>query len=94
MTKADIAERIQANTGMTKKDSLDILEGVLSILKDTLETGEKIKIAGFGNFDVKHKNDRKGRNPITGESLTIESRKILSFKPSTVLKAAINQASE
>lgn len=91
MTKADIAERIQSNTGMSKKESLEMLEGVFSIMKKTLEAGEKIKVTGFGNFEVKQKNNRKGRNPQTGDSITIEARKILSFKPSMVLKAAINK---
>ncbi len=86
MTKADIAERIHANTDLSKKDSLDMLELVLSIMKDTLETGEKIKVAGFGNFEVKHKKARRGRNPSTGESITLEARKIVGFKVSTVLK--------
>lgn len=91
MTKADIAKRIQANTGMSKKDSLDMLELVLSILKDTLEAGEKIKISGFGNFEIKQKKDRKGRNPQTAETITIEARKILSFKPSMLLRQAMNK---
>jgi len=56
-----------------------------------LETGEKIKVAGFGNFEIKQKQNRIGRNPQTGESLTIEARRILTFKPSAVLKQAINK---
>lgn len=90
MTKADFAELIQAKTDLSKKDSLDMLELVLSIMKDTLEAGEKIKISGFGNFEVKQKKDRRGRNPQTAETITIEARKILRFKPSMVLKTAIN----
>lgn len=91
MTKVDIVERIRTSTNIARKDSLDIVETVLSIMKDTLETGEKIKIAGFGNFEVKEKKDRNGRNPHTGEAITIEARKILTFKPSMVLKQAINK---
>jgi len=64
---------------------------VFSIIKDTLETGEKIKIAGFGNFVVKAKADRRGRNPQTGEAITIEARKVLTFKPSMILKEAVNK---
>jgi integration host factor subunit alpha len=90
MTKADIAERIHLNTGMLKKDAMDMLELVLSVMKDTLEAGEKIKISGFGNFIVNHKKDRRGRNPQTGDDMTIEARRTLSFKPSEVLKIAIN----
>jgi integration host factor subunit alpha len=90
MTKADIAERIHNSTGLSKKDSIDMLEAVLSIMKSTLETRDKIKIQGFGNFEVKQKKDRNGRNPRTGESLTIEARRILTFKPSTILRNSIN----
>ena len=90
MTKADIAERIQANTGFTKKDSTDMLEFVFSIMKNTLEAGEKIKIAGFGNFEVKQKADRRGRNPVTGEEMTIVARRVITFKPSHILKDAVN----
>jgi integration host factor subunit alpha len=91
MTKADIVNRIQAETSLTRKESADILESVLSIMKTTLETGEKVKIAGFGNFEVKQKKDRIGRNPQTGETITIEARRILTFKPSVMLKNAINR---
>ncbi|MDD2229639.1 MAG: integration host factor subunit alpha [Candidatus Cloacimonetes bacterium] len=91
MTKADIAEKIRTTTGLSKKDSVAMLEAVFSIMKSTLETGEKIKVAGFGNFEVKQKKDRKGRNPQTGETITIEARKILSFKPSMLLRQAMNK---
>ena len=86
MTKADLVERIQAKTGFTKKDSADMLEAVFSTIKNTLVNGEKIKIAGFGNFEVKQKKDRTGRNLQTGESITIKARRILTFKPSMLLK--------
>lgn len=91
MTKADIAEKIHTTTGLSKKDSVAMLEAVFSIMKSTLESGEKIKVAGFGNFEVKQKKDRKGRNPQTGESITIEARRILAFKPSMVLRQAVNK---
>ena len=91
MTKADIAERIQSATGFTKKESSELLEAVFSIMKNTLEAGENLKISGFGNFVVKQKKDRRGRNPQTGETITIEARRILSFKPSHILKANINK---
>ena len=91
MTKADIVEKIQTATGLTKKDSAEIMEAVFSIMKSTLESGEKLKIQGFGNFEVKQKNDRLGRNPQTGEAMTIAARQVLTFKPSTLLKQAINK---
>jgi integration host factor subunit alpha len=90
MTKADIVERIQTKTHSTKKESVDLLESVFSLMKQTLASGEDIKISGFGKFEVKQKNDRRGRNPATGETITIEGRRILTFKLSTTLKERIN----
>ncbi len=92
MTKADIVERIHQRIGFSKKESAEMVETVFSILKSTLEAGEKIKIAGFGNFVVKQKADRRGRNPQTGDTITIAARRILTFKPSQVLKSSINAA--
>lgn len=91
MTKVDIAERIRVKTGFSKKESAEILENIFDLLKTTLETGEKIKVAGFGNFEIKQKKDRRGRNPQTGETIIIAQRKILSFKPSSIMKANINR---
>lgn len=90
MTKADIVEKIQSQIGYTKKESCDLLEAVFQVLKGTLEAGENIRISGFGNFVVKSKANRRGRNPQTGETITIEARRILTFKPSVLLKQAIN----
>lgn len=90
MTKADIVEKIYEKVGFSKKDSAELVELVFDIMKGTLEEGDKIKIAGFGNFVVKSKADRRGRNPQTGEEITITARKILTFKPSQVLKASLN----
>jgi integration host factor subunit alpha len=90
MTKADLVEKVYLKTGFSKKESSDIVEMVFDLMKTTLEKGEKIKLAGFGNFVVKQKATRRGRNPQTGEEIEISSRNILTFKPSQVLKAAIN----
>lgn len=90
MTKADLVESVYLKTGFSKKESADIVEMVFDLMKETLESGEKIKIAGFGNFVVKDKSTRRGRNPQTGEEINISSRRILTFKPSQVLKASIN----
>ena len=90
MTKADLVENVYVKTGFSKKESADIVEMVFDLIKDTLENGEKIKIAGFGNFVVKDKSTRRCRNPQTGEEIKISSRRILTFKPSQVLKASIN----
>jgi integration host factor subunit alpha len=91
MTKADIAEKIQTTTGLSKKDSAAMMESVFAILKESLEAGETIKISGFGVFEPKQKSARKGRNPQTGEAITIEARKVITFKPSNILKDAINK---
>jgi integration host factor subunit alpha len=90
VTKADIVEQVQKQCGLTKKDSFVVTETVFKILKTTLESGENVKISGFGNFVVNHKNARRGRNPQTGEMITIESRKILTFKPSNILRKKLN----
>jgi integration host factor subunit alpha len=90
MTKADLVESVYLKTGFSKKESAQIVETVFDLMKSTLEKGEKIKLAGFGNFVVKNKATRKGRNPQTGDEIEISSRKILTFKPSQVLKSVIN----
>ena len=90
MTKAEIAERITTRTRLTKKESTEILEAVFSIMKCTLESGESLKISGFGTFEVKQKADRRGRNPQTGEEIAITARRVLAFKPSAMLKQGIN----
>jgi len=91
MTKADIVEQVYDNLdGFSKKESADIVEMVFESIKETLENGEKIKISGFGNFVVRQKKERTGRNPQTGEEIRIAPRKVLTFKPSQVLKNAIN----
>ena len=91
MTKADIVDRIHETVSCTKKDAVELVELVFETLKETLERGEKIKIAGFGNFIVKAKADRRGRNPQTGEEITISSRNVLTFKPSVILKTKLNR---
>lgn len=91
MTKADIVEAIYEKIGFSKKESADIVELVFDTIKETLEKGEKIKISGFGNFVVRQKRPRIGRNPQTGEEIEITARKVLTFKPSQILKVALNK---
>jgi integration host factor subunit alpha len=79
---------------ITAREAQDLLELVLKIMKDTLFSGEDLKISGFGSFQVKQKNDRRGRNPQTGESLTIDGRRIVTFKASPVLRNAINKGKQ
>lgn len=91
MTKADIIEKVYDNLGgLSKKESAEIVELVFETIKNTLERGEKIKISGFGNFVVRQKKERVGRNPQTGNEIKISPRRVLTFKPSQVLKNGIN----
>lgn len=91
MTKADIAERIQEKLSCNKNESFELVELALEVLKDSIVKEGHVKISGFGNFVVRKKADRTGRNPQTGEAITISSRSVLTFKPSTILKNQINQ---
>lgn len=91
MTKADIVDLIANKNGFTRAESIDHVEALLDIIKDTLADGGTVKVSGFGSFVVKKKNDRRGRNPQTGEEIRIEARRVLTFKPSMVLKNAINR---
>ncbi len=92
MTKADIIEQIYEKVGFSKKESSEIVELIFDTIKETLEKGEKIKISGFGNFVVRSKRARVGRNPQTGESIEIAPRRVLTFRPSQVLKQAMNKS--
>ena len=91
MTKADIVENVYTTLdGFSKKESAEIVDAVFEEIKTTLERGEKIKISGFGNFVVREKEERTGRNPQTGQEIQIAPRRVLTFKPSQVLKNSIN----
>jgi integration host factor subunit alpha len=90
MTKGDIVERIYERVGFSKKEASEVVESIFELIKSRLEQGEKVKISGFGNFVVHQKRPRKGRNPQTGEEITISGRKVLSFKASPVLKKSMN----
>ena len=90
MTKADIIEGVYEKVGFSKKESAEIVELVFDTVKETLERGDKIKISGFGNFQVRQKKARVGRNPQTGQEIEISARRVLTFRPSQVLKSALN----
>ena len=90
VTKADIVEKVYNTIGFSKKEASELVEMVFASLKDTLHKGEKVKISGFGNFVVRKKNERNGRNPQTGEQIKITARRVITFKPSQVLKAMLN----
>jgi integration host factor subunit alpha len=91
MTKVDIIESIYEKVGFSKKEVSKIVESVFGIIKETLEHEDKIKISGFGNFVIRKKRARRGRNPQTGGDIEISPRRILTFKPSQVMKAGLNR---
>ena len=94
MTKRDIVAAIYEKVGISKRESSDVVESVFEVLKEVLENGEEAKISGFGTFRVKEKSPRKGRNPQTGEGITITARSVLTFKPGQVLKKSMNGEGE
>lgn len=91
MTKVDIVETIYEKVGFSKKEVAKIVESIFDLIKESLQKEEKIKISGFGNFVVRRKRARRGRNPQTGTDIEISPRRILTFKPSQVLKAGLNR---
>ena len=91
MTKVDIIESIYEKVGFSKKEVAKIVESVFDMIKESLQKEDKIKISGFGNFVVRSKKSRRGRNPQTGSDIEITARRILTFKPSQVLKGALNR---
>lgn len=91
MTKADLVEIVYEKGGLSKKESQDIVESLFDTIKSNLRNGEKIKISGFGNFTLRDKRTRKGRNPQTGDDIQISARRVLTFRPSQILKSYINE---
>lgn len=90
MRKSDIANEIFEKVGVSKKEASDIVELILNLLKSVLQKGESVKIAGFGNFVVRSKGARKGRNPRTGQEIGITPRRVVTFRPSQVFKKYVN----
>jgi integration host factor subunit alpha len=95
MTKADIVQAVHNQLGgFSKKEAADLVDLVFETMKETLGRGEKIKISGFGNFVLRDKRQRQGRNPQTGDPIVITERRVLSFKASQLLKQALNEGLE
>ena len=90
LTKADIIDSISTANSITKKQSTDLVESIIEIMKDTLVSGDDVLISGFGKFCVKEKRERRGRNPNTGEDLMLASRRVVTFKCSGKLRERIN----
>ena len=91
VTKADIVEKLSKESTYSKKESAEFVDIVFRIIKETLSKGEKVKISGFGNFSIRDKTTRVGRNPQTGEAMNISARRVLTFKPSQILKEDISE---
>ena len=90
ITRAQLSEAVYQEVGLSRNESADLLESVLSMMSDALASGETVKISSFGSFSVRQKGQRIGRNPKTGEEVPILPRKVLVFRPSQVMKARIN----
>jgi integration host factor subunit alpha len=91
LTKVQIVESIQNQTGFPKNRSLQIVETLLEIIKSALESGEDVLISGFGKFCVKRKDERRGRNPATGDAMMLAPRKVVTFTCSGKLRDKINE---
>ena len=91
MTKAEIVQALYSKVGgFSRKESAELVDLVFEMMKETLGKGEKIKVSGFGNFVLRDKRQRPGRNPQTGQPIRISERRVLTFKASQILKQALN----
>ena len=90
LTKIDIIDSIYEKLGIPKKDCVRIVESVFEIIKEDLNKGNDVMISGFGKWKVTAKKERKGRNPQTGAALMIDARRVVTFKPSTLLRDKVN----
>ncbi len=92
LTKADIIQQVYKNhENLTKAQATQSVEAFLKISKDSLISGSDLLLSGFGKFNVKDKNARRGRNPQTGDELTLDARRVVTFKPSGILRSKINK---
>ena len=91
LTKADLAERLHEELGLNKREVKDIVELFFSEIRVALESGNQVKISGFGNFDLRDKNQRHGRNPKTGEEIPISARRVVTFRPGQKLKMRVEK---
>lgn len=89
LTKADMAERLYQELGLNKREAKEFVEAFYEEVRGCLEQGEQVKLSGFGNFDLREKNERPGRNPKTGEEIPICARRVVTFRPGQKLKARV-----
>ncbi|MCS1350975.1 HU family DNA-binding protein [Mechercharimyces sp. CAU 1602] len=90
MNKADLISQVAEKTDMTKKDATMAVDAVLDAITDALRDGDKVQLIGFGNFEVRDRAARKGRNPQTGEEIDIAASKVPAFRPGKALKDEVN----
>ena len=88
-TKADIVEEVYKKLGLSKKESKELVQSFFDVISERLESGENVKLSGFGNFTLRDKSERPGRNPKTGEDIPIQPRRVVSFKPGQKLRARV-----
>ena len=89
LTKADMAEKLYEELGLNKREAKEIVEMFFEEVRSALEAGNQVKLSGFGNFDLRDKNQRPGRNPKTGEEIPITARRVVTFRPGQKLKARV-----
>ena len=90
LIRADIAEAIYRQVGLSRNESSDMVGTIIEQISDTLDAGEQVKITSFGSFHVRNKKERVGRNPKTGQEVPITPRRVLSFRPSHILRKKVN----
>ncbi|HET9047605.1 MAG TPA: integration host factor subunit alpha [Chiayiivirga sp.] len=89
LTKADLAERLFDEVGLNKREAKEFVDAFFDTLRSALVDGHQVKLSGFGNFDLRRKNQRPGRNPKTGEEIPITARTVVTFKPGQKLKERV-----
>ena len=89
LTKADIADRLFNEVGLNKREAKEFVDAYFETIREALENGENVKLSGFGNFQLREKNQRPGRNPKTGEEIPISARRVVTFRPGQKLRARV-----
>ena len=91
LTKADMVEHLYDEIGLNKREAKDLVEMFFEEIKSSLEKGENVKLSGFGNFILRDKNSRPGRNPKTGEEVQVSARRVVTFRPGQKLKSRVEE---
>ena len=94
MTKTDVVENLHEKLNLPRKEIAKVVDSVFDMIRETLQHEDKLMVSGFGDFIIRNKKARRGRNPQTGSDIVISPRRILTFKPSTLFKASLNQSNE